>query len=223
MRAIAKKYEMDIVSSIAESQFYLVKYSSSVQAYFLACRYGLEQHAREAAKQCLGQPFTEVLGANFQGLEGTESVLAFQRLLQYYLACRAAVRSLFKSWKWMLPIHWSLRTHEKTSQFWLFKSNHCCRKNSCVEMKDPIGNSYLLQMWWAKLVRGLQESLEEGPCDDGPLDSTEALQLFMKDGPDCVTCRSLAIESITAFESELSARMCKALDEVCGNFIFHTV
>ncbi len=208
-----RKYDMDSLLACAGIAFDDAMMEKPVLAYFLACQHGLEGKARDAARYCLRLPLSVIINTSFEGINEMKPLLTFQRLLQYHLACRDRLLSLISSWGWMMPMRAELLGNTATTQFWFKMSNNCCWSESCRDFEDSAVSSYSVQKWWAKYIKSVRDRLEGGAWE-GVVQEKDALRFFMAEGPDCRTCRSAAVDSISAFAKALSAEMTKVLDGV---------
>ncbi|THH00565.1 hypothetical protein EW026_g2000 [Hermanssonia centrifuga] len=90
-------------------------------------------------------------------------------------------------------------------------------RDAARDFEDSACSSYSVQKWWAKYIKSVRDRLEGGAWE-GVVQEKDALRFFMAEGPDCRTCRSAAVDSISAFAKALSAEMTKVLDGVVFNY-----
>ena len=96
----AKKYEVDWALSAACTALKRLAEHEPIHVYVVACQYGLEDVARDAARFCLRLSLREIFDSEVSDLKGL-SAEEFRRLLKYRQTCATAVTEHISSWGWI--------------------------------------------------------------------------------------------------------------------------
>lgn len=186
----ARKYEMDWVLRSAEQALMRLAKTEALGVYATACRFGLRDAARVAARYSLRLPVSTVIETLMQeGIYGE----CLRNLLDYRSSCCDAA---------LTPTHLWLWTAKVPAQFW---STHTCCTRTVV--RDRTGRVYRVQPWWIRYMASVSAGLRETPWE-GVVDTGSALALCMSDGRGtCGKCLSVAIEHISDFTCSLHAQI----------------
>ncbi|KAJ8516593.1 hypothetical protein ONZ45_g6110 [Pleurotus djamor] len=148
---VAAKYEMKEVQQclgeiLVSPRFVEV---DPMRVFAIACRYGLQQPARLAAKHTLRLSLPER-----RYVSEMEHISAgnLQRLVEYYFACSSVAAGVAKDFSWISKDTWT----------WFYRVPCSCTGSTYV----LIGNGHMnvpARLWWLHYMRQLGEALKERP------------------------------------------------------------
>jgi len=151
------KYDMAFLIRDARKALWtpeIQRRGEAMKVYVIACRYQLEEEARNAAKDTLRSPY---LLPYVPELENT-TVLAYYRLLDYHRRATAAILSLFtKSSFDVIP----------SSLYPLICHLPICTMSGRSPAIEEIGGAHsFVAAWWTHFRERAQERVREVPLDE---------------------------------------------------------
>ena len=202
-----ERYKMVLVQRIVQDRWDEVAKSSSLDAYFVALRHGLTPHARLAAKEMLKKPIN---GAYARTMESAPA-LSYHRLLEYYIACGAAVK--VKGLEAIATWDNDMRNAQQRCYSY-YSSSHNIQEGGSM-------GQYVLDM--------LGKRSDEGPGSG--LAELAFSSLLMRSGldeyysiwPSCgkTSCPAV-VQAVLTLSNDLEATIAEAISEVrCKGSLYH--
>lgn len=193
----ARKYEMRWAQEAISDTLRRFSETEPVRVYAIACRYGFEVEARDAALHCLQLPLSTIIHSDIEEVNDISSG-QLRRLLKYRERCRDAVAKKISSAA-LLPKPFS------TIPYGAVWKILCCSKHG-ERLTD--GN----REWYCKYIEKVVEDLKE--CTwPGSVKTEDAMAAFIRSVP-CVKCCAKAPEDLSKLRNAITLTVVAEISDV---------
>lgn len=196
----AEKYEMDgLVEAVREAMRELAE-KEPIRVYAVACRFGLEEEARLAARFGLRMRTSDILAFEAEEIEHLTGI-QFRRLLKYKDDCQNAATDHMRT-----AVALSSGDRHKFGYWDLVQSDRSCSgRTSCYKNE-----------WWTAYIAQATESLKD--CTwEGTIRAEDILLALVNNGGVCLTCGpkgSNYAQQMGPLAQRIATNIAKILSEV---------
>ncbi|EKM56757.1 uncharacterized protein PHACADRAFT_194343 [Phanerochaete carnosa HHB-10118-sp] len=207
----ARKYDLEFVMKDIEHGLLcpLRKQWDALDVYALACAYGLQSVATQAARATLATSLYQLSTRELHDVPAS----VFQRLLDYRLRCQdaaAAVAGLSKQGGGNLfkRIDWLPRT-----TYTFFECNCTSGGVPCSVRLGSDAHSHWGRGYWSSYLESAEQALRERPVGD-VVKETAIIVPSLKAAGSCTSCRQHIYEDLTEFAEHMAKEVDRAVAAV---------
>jgi hypothetical protein len=196
----SRKYGITRAEEMIIAELIAPRFSKAnpMRIYALACQYGLEAEAREAAKQTLCIP---ILGRPYVVELENMAASHYHRLQEYHQCCGIVASEVAANTEWIQP-----------SSFVGFSSHDVCGKEGRkATLAD--GNIRRVATWWADYMMFAETALEDCPVG-ATVVASDLMCDVLRNANRCPYCSCQAYDEMRAFGAMFAAEVDRVVAKV---------